>query len=80
VSGAISSTVVTLSSSAEATAVTSTSRTITRSGSPWRAWPTKWRRTPTPRSAADANDDHHPEQQEDDIPVDAGVMGEERVL
>ncbi|WP_223168153.1 hypothetical protein [Nonomuraea sp. SYSU D8015] len=25
-------------------------------------------------------DDHHPEQEEDDVPVDVGVLGEERRL
>ena len=27
-----------------------------------------------------ADDDHHPEEKEDDVPVDAGVLGEERGL
>ena len=53
VTGAISNTVVTLSSKADANAVTSTSRIMMRSGGArGRVWRTRSRRTRTRRSAA----------------------------
>jgi hypothetical protein len=77
----ISSTVVTLSSPAEATAVTSARITSTADG------------RPRPRLAAriatylkhsgagqHRHDEHHARQQEDDVPVDPRLAGEERVL
>ena len=81
VTGAISSTVVTLSSSAEATAVITTSIDH---------HPERAAAGPLGRPDRDvlehagllehADDHHHPEQQEDDVPVDAGALGEERVV
>ena len=54
--------------------------TMTRNGRP-RARLTAQiaRYSNTPVCLQHADDQHHPEQQEDDVPVDAGVFGEERV-
>ena len=81
VTGAISRTVVTLSRNAEATAVMRTSRTITRSGRAAGAFGGPDRQVLEDTGLAQhADDHHHAQQQEDDIPVDPGVVGVERVL
>jgi hypothetical protein len=75
----MSRTVVTLSSRAEEPAVITTSRTITRNAEPLTRLAAQiavysntpvWRSTPTMTI----------EQQENDVPVDAGLMGVEHVL
>ncbi len=80
VTGAISSTVVTLSSSAEATAVTSTSRIMIRSGEPLARLADQiaaysntpvWRRTLTMIIIPSSRND---------VPVDSGVAGVEDVI
>ena len=77
----MSSTVVTLSSSADANAVTRTSRIMIRSGDPLArlaAQIAMYSKTPVCRSTPTMI--IMPEQQEDDVPVDSGLVREERVL
>ena len=81
VTGAISNTVVTLSSSAEATAVTKHQQdhdpqrgTVDALGRPDRD---VFEDAGLPEHA---DDDHHPQQQKDDVPVDSGLAGVEDIL
>ena len=81
VTGATSSTVVTLSSSAEATPVISDQD----DHHPERACPRALGRPDREvledaGLLEDADDEHHPEQQEDDVPVDPRVLGEEDLV
>ena len=81
VTGAMSSTVVTLSRNAEATAVISTSSTMIRQrGALGALGGPDGDVLEHAGAAQDPDDDHHAEQQEDDVPVDAGVVGVERLL
>ena len=74
VTGAINKTVVTLSRKADPTAVTSTSRIMIRSGRALGALGRPDRYVFEYAGLADhADDDHHPEEQKDDVPVDPGV-------
>ncbi len=72
VTGAISSTVVTLSSSAEAVAVMTMSITITRNGRARAFFTDQIARYSNSAGALEhADDHHHAHEQEDDVPVDA---------
>ena len=79
VTGATSKMVVTLSSRADATAVSTTRSVIKTNGS---AAGTLCRgdreQLEQARLLDDPDDHHHPQQQEDDVPVDAGVVRVER--
>ena len=81
VTGAISSTVVTLSQEAPMpNAVIRTSRIMTRSGGTIRAFRCPDRDVLEDTGLAEhADDDHHAQQQKDDVPVDSGLMGVEDV-
>jgi hypothetical protein len=61
--------------------VISTSSTITRNGEPlarFAAQMATYSNTPSP--AYDPNNDHHAKQEEDNVPVDARLVGVERLL
>ena len=79
VTGATSSTVVTLSRNAESTAVISDEHDHDHgTGARFARFAAQIARySNTPRLLEDADDDHHAQQQEDDVPVDAAVFGEE---
>ena len=80
VTGTTKSTVVTLSSSAEAPAVTSTSRPSPGRADHRRVWPRGSPCIRTRRCASAPDHEHHPEQQEDDVPIDPGLGGIEGIL
>ena len=72
VTGAISSTVVTLSRSADAIAVITTSRIMIAIGRPRARLADRMARySKEPGAPQHSYDDHHPEEQEDDVPVDS---------
>lgn len=81
VTGAISNTVVTLSNKADANAVTSTSRIMMRSEEPWARLAAQiagvFEDTGLPQYA---DDDHHAQQQKEDVPIDSGVAGVEYIV
>ena len=81
VTGAINNTVVTLSSKADATAVTSTNRIMIRSGEPLARLADQiatYSNTPVWRSTLTMI--IMPEQQKDDVPIDSGLAGVEHVV
>ena len=78
VTGATSSTVVTLSRNAESTAVISDEHDHDQERAPFRPFRGPDRQVLEHAALLqDADDDHHAQQQEDDVPVDAAVFGEE---
>ena len=81
VTGATSMMMVTLSSTGEAMAVISISITMSRNGLPLGPFCRPDRQEVEHAGLLDhADDDHHAEQQEDDVPVDALVLGIEHFL
>ena len=75
VTGATSMMIVTLSSTGDAMAVMTISITMSRNGLPLRTFGGPDRQEVENAGLLDhADDDHHSEQQEDDVPVDALVL------